>query len=210
MEKQQYSILIVEDQEIWISNLRELLEEEGYAIQVAPNKQKAEELLTNRNLTFDLVTMDMKLSETEPIRLAKGWPLLEVCAKLDPRPAIIVVSAANLERADARKLFKEFGIFDDISKDNFDFREFKETVREALAVKETTPAGTAKTVESLHRRLDAHLSNLNNLEEQKATFAKGEEPLHLLNQIDYEKGEIARLEAELRKFEKGPDHTDSD
>jgi len=55
---------------------------------------------------------------------------------------------------------------------------------------------------SLQHRLTIHKSNLNKLLEQKAIYAAGEEPLHLLNQIDVEKAEIARLEAELKRLEK--------
>ena len=62
----------------------------------------------------------------------------------------------------------------------------------------------------MRKQLDEHQSNLNKLEEQKATFAKGEEPLRLLNQIEAEEREIARLEAELCEFKKEPDHADSD
>jgi len=213
MEKQQYSILIVEDEEIWSSSLREILEEEGYKVWVATNKQKAEELLTSGKLAFDLVTMDMMLSKTEPVQLAKGWHLLDVCAGLAPRPAVIVVSAAELDRKHVRKLFEEYGISGDISKDDSDFyEEFKRKIKRTLGIVEenkTAPTGIMRR-ESLQKRLTSHRRILYRLEEKLAEYTKLEAPVSLLNQIEDKKGEIASLEAELCKFEKGPDHTDSD
>jgi serine/threonine protein kinase len=49
--------------------------------------------------------------------------------------------------------------------------------------------------------LTKHKRNLYKLRDQKATFAKGEEPLRLLNQIEAEEDEIRRIEEELKKLE---------
>jgi len=55
-------------------------------------------------------------------------------------------------------------------------------------------------LESLKRRLAAHKRNLLKLQEQRATYAAGEEPLHLLNQIEHEEREIEAIWAKLRQL----------
>jgi hypothetical protein len=57
--------------------------------------------------------------------------------------------------------------------------------------------------EMLQQELVQHEHNLRRLRAQKAIYAAGEEPLHLLNQIDHEVAEIQRLEAELQSFTGG-------
>lgn len=52
----------------------------------------------------------------------------------------------------------------------------------------------------LQTLLAQHRRNLQRLREQKATFGAGEEPLRLLNQIDAETAEIAKIEEQLRNI----------
>jgi hypothetical protein len=49
----------------------------------------------------------------------------------------------------------------------------------------------------LQRELAQHQQNLLLLRQQKAQYGAGEEPLHLLNQIDYENGSIQQIQGEL-------------
>lgn len=49
----------------------------------------------------------------------------------------------------------------------------------------------------LEQELARHQRNLHRLRAQKAIYAAGEEPLHLLNQIDQEQAEIQRIQTEL-------------
>lgn len=56
-------------------------------------------------------------------------------------------------------------------------------------------SGDREFLESLLRQ---HRRNLQRLMQQKANFGAGEEPLRLLNQIDAEEAELARIEGELR------------
>jgi hypothetical protein len=53
----------------------------------------------------------------------------------------------------------------------------------------------------LRTELAKHKRNLYKLRDQRATFAKGEEPLRLLNQIEAEEDEIRQIEEELEKLE---------
>jgi hypothetical protein len=51
---------------------------------------------------------------------------------------------------------------------------------------------------SLEQQLTQHRRNLYKLRQQAATYAVGETPLHLLNQIEAEETEIRRIEVQLR------------
>jgi hypothetical protein len=51
---------------------------------------------------------------------------------------------------------------------------------------------------ALQAELEQHQGNLARLRAQKAVYALGEEPLRLLNQIEHEEQEIARIQAELQ------------
>jgi hypothetical protein len=67
-------------------------------------------------------------------------------------------------------------------------------------------------LESLKRQLEIHRRNLNSLEEQKASYGSLDVPLWLLNQIEFEKKEIARLEENIRiriEIEVGPKAPDT-
>lgn len=63
--------------------------------------------------------------------------------------------------------------------------------KDALTSEETN------TSESLRRQLLQHQSNLNKLKEQTAIYALGETPLRLINQIEHEDNQIAKLEDQL-------------
>lgn len=53
--------------------------------------------------------------------------------------------------------------------------------------------------QTLRELLARHQRNLQLLRGKKAVYGAGEEPLSLLNQIDHEEQEIARIKAELQK-----------
>ena len=58
-----YKILVVDDLPDWRTTLSGLLEDEGYAIQVAGSSADALALLANGH--FDLILSDMRLDETD-------------------------------------------------------------------------------------------------------------------------------------------------
>jgi hypothetical protein len=57
--------------------------------------------------------------------------------------------------------------------------------------------------EMLEHELAQHQRNLARLREKKAIYAAGEEPLSLLNQIDAEVQEVARVQAQLEALSRG-------
>jgi hypothetical protein len=57
--------------------------------------------------------------------------------------------------------------------------------------------GMSDDLESLKRQLEIHLRNLHKLEEQRAGYGSLDVPLKILNQIEFEKEEIARIEKEI-------------
>jgi hypothetical protein len=59
--------------------------------------------------------------------------------------------------------------------------------------------GTDDELQSLRRQLETHRKNLLRLEEQAATYGIAV-PLHLSNQIDHEKEEIARIERQIAQL----------
>jgi hypothetical protein len=58
---------------------------------------------------------------------------------------------------------------------------------------------TVEDEQFLNDQLNRHQENLRYLNKQKSIYAAGEEPLHLLNQIDAEKKTIKEIEEQLHK-----------
>jgi DNA-binding NtrC family response regulator len=216
-------ILIIDDEPVWCESIGMCAELLGYMWESASSFEKAKIALKEaeeEGTPFSVATIDMafevgKRGTETP--LGKG--ILQYIKSKHPYIACIMVSGSPEVAHQVLDLRDDYELDSFISKDRFDLDTFGEEIAKAIKrvrplgneemAKEIIPAGMAKIVKSLQRQLDAHCSNLDNLEEQRATFAKGEEPLRLLNQIDHEKKEIERLQAELRKFKEAPDHTDS-
>jgi hypothetical protein len=60
--------------------------------------------------------------------------------------------------------------------------------------------GAAERRAFLEQELSQHQRNLFRLRQQKSTFANGEAPLRLLNQMDHEEQEIGRIQGELESL----------
>lgn len=216
-------ILIIDDEPDWCESIGICAELLGYMWESASSFEKAKTALKEaeeEGTPFSVATIDMafevgKRGTETP--LGKG--ILQYIKSKHPYVACIMVSGSPEVAHQILDLRDDYELDSFISKDRFDLDTFGKEIAKAIkrvrplgneeAVKETTLKDIARIVESLQRQLDTHRSNLNKLEEKKAVYAKGEEPLHLLSQIDYEKEEIARLEAEFRRFEKGSDQADS-
>jgi len=56
-----------------------------------------------------------------------------------------------------------------------------------------------KDLNFLQEQVASHQENLKKLLNQKSTYAKGEEPLHLLNQIEAEEKKIKEIKQQLQK-----------
>jgi len=223
-------ILIVDDDAEWIEILSGLLapfEEQGVLVDSASSRAEAQRKLDRQR--FDLVTMDIQLDkgiEEEEVSTEEElkWELLlQKCQSKETR--VIVVSAhPTTERV--KIAFRDYDVDDFYEKQHLKRKEFIKAVKEVLQKSllktgETEEkmanlshraggATVSDELRALRKRLGTHRRKLNKLEDKKAVYAKGEEPVHLLTQIDDAKEEIARLEAELCEFEKEPDHADSD
>ena len=89
MEEPRVSVLIVEDNPSWQMNYRELLEDEGYFVQVASTRQQAELLLKEQR--FDLAIIDIRLDESDPNNI-EGIRLAERIEALETKLPVIMTS----------------------------------------------------------------------------------------------------------------------
>jgi CheY-like chemotaxis protein len=215
-------ILIIDDDPEWVEILSGFLasfEEQGILVDSASSRPEAKRKLDRQR--FDLVTMDIQLddytdsaegTEEEEVGTKEElkWKLLLQRCRSKQAHVIVVSAYSTMERV--KSAFRDYKVHDFFAKQTLKPEEFIKAVEEALQEAGAVRSEGEESIraKSLRKQLDEHQSNLNKLEEQKATFAKGEEPLRLLNQIEAEEREIARLEAELCEFKKEPDHAESD
>jgi DNA-binding NtrC family response regulator len=200
-------ILIIDDDKKWRTRLKLILEEEGYAVSTVSNFAGARDVLGSR--TFDLVTVDICLSKPGDdgagIEIGPEWEML--LDLIGRSRGLIISGYATPKRV--RDAFKRHRVVDFIEKKRFNLREFRETVRKVLN-QEAKPPGTkspgAKPMNAgeertwLERELGILKRNLYRLRAQRATYAPGEVPLHLFNQIDELEQEINCLEARVREL----------
>jgi hypothetical protein len=123
-------ILHLEDNSQWVREVRLALGEE-YETQAAKSLQEALRLL--REMDFDLVVVDIDLlsgvgADEEGFRLIKA--LQE--AGILPGSRTIVLSGYTDREARTRRAFRDYGVWDVISKAEFDAEEFKQEVVEPL------------------------------------------------------------------------------
>lgn len=228
----QPKILVVDDEKQWRNSLREVLEnEEKYAVDTAEDYGDATAKLAKADAEgrpFSLVTVDLAF---EGPGVCDGEMLLRHIARIYKGTPCIVVSGSESSPERASELTSKYGARF-FQKKSFasgkavKFLEVVETVLDeafqklAHKVEESrekigVPSRAAATIDSdeiasLQTQLRIHRKNLNRLEKKKALHGELAAPLDLLNEIDIEKEEIARLEAELCEFKKEPDHANSD
>jgi len=120
-------ILVVEDMPDWQGRLRDILEDEGYVVEMAASFGEA--LGELRRKSFDLVVVDLRLSlEYEENR--SGVPLLEYVHDRQI-PSIVVTGYGTVELA--KEAYEKYGVFDFLDKASFDPVRFREHVKEAIA-----------------------------------------------------------------------------
>jgi hypothetical protein len=141
-------------------------------------------------------------------------------------PVLIVTGYATPELV--KEIYSEYGVFSISEKRTFDPSEFRKLIKEAIETgREMLPEPLSSAerarrekklqelvdtilhdrelppdVQSLKRQLEKHRSNLGKLKELEA--AKGldaQADMSLMNQIEYEEQEIARLQDELHRLE---------
>jgi len=115
------SILIVDDEEIMSEVLKDLLEKEGYAVEVAEDGLIGLELFTRDR--FDMVISDIQMTGLDGIQLLQKIKEID-----DDVPVIIMTAYSSVETAVAAL---RYGAFDYISKP-FNHNEIRVTVRNAM------------------------------------------------------------------------------
>jgi DNA-binding NtrC family response regulator len=194
MGKNEGHALIVEDDPKWRKILRDFLEEEGFKVREVSDYEGAKEAL--RKNPFQLATIDINLRESPKLR--EGKRLLRRIRESYGNMPCIVITGSDLTPEDAASLAIEYGIVGYIEKRSFDYDKLGQMVRKAFGY-----AGDRESldVQNLRRQIDIHRKNLSNLEEKAAMYGKLDVPLKLVNEIEFEKEEIRRLEAESAESE---------
>lgn len=121
-------ILVIDDDKGWQNRLQRILDRGGYRVCVAGNVKEAEDAL-EREGTFDLITVDMHLTEGG----GEGWDLVEIFTEKPRKPGIIIVSGADFSPTEVRDLLRNYGhAVDFVPKEPFDRERFKRIVEELL------------------------------------------------------------------------------
>lgn len=221
-ELAQGTILVVEDEDNWVELYQDILTEEGFSVRVARDFGRA--LGELRRGLFRAVILDLCLGSRDGSNLY-GVQLLESISDVSI-PVLIVTGYATPELV--KEIYQEYGVFSISEKRTFDSDEFRGLIKEAIETgRELIPGPLSSEererrekklqklvdtilqdrelppdVQSLRSQLERHKSNLRKLEELEA--AKGldaQSDLSLMNQIEYEEQEIARLQDQLRQLE---------
>ena len=137
MEKKA-QVLVVDDEPVWLDKLAGILEKEGYLVRKAATYKEAMEWLDCQ--PFHLAVVDVNLADA-PVD-ERGEPGdtrgMDIIAKIRGRAieqdmSVIIVTAYGTIRV-AREAFKKLGVFDVIPKQDFDLREFRSLVADAIAL----------------------------------------------------------------------------
>lgn len=122
-----FRIIVVDDEEIVLSLIRDTFEEEGYAIKTASNGEDALKLTIDE--TFDLLITDIRMPGMDGIELVR-----RVREKQPDIGVIFMTGYANLNSA--KNAIKQ-GAFDYIMKP-FEIAEIRKAVKDAIRIKKET------------------------------------------------------------------------
>lgn len=122
-----FRIIVVDDEEIVLSLIRDTFEEEGYAIKTASNGEDALKLTIDE--TFDLLITDIRMPGMDGIELVR-----RVREKQPDIGVIFMTGYANLNSA--KNAIKQ-GAFDYIMKP-FEIAEIRKAVKDATRIKKET------------------------------------------------------------------------
>ncbi|MDD3730910.1 MAG: response regulator [candidate division Zixibacteria bacterium] len=122
-----FRIIVVDDEEIVLSLIRDTFEEEGYAIKTASNGEEALKLTFDE--TFDLLITDIRMPGMDGIELVR-----RVREKQPDIGVIFMTGYANLNSA--KNAIKQ-GAFDYIMKP-FEIAEIRKAVKDAIRIKKET------------------------------------------------------------------------
>jgi signal transduction histidine kinase/CheY-like chemotaxis protein len=138
-------ILVVDDEAIVLSLVKDALEDEDYSVETTSNAEQALEILAGQ--TFDLIITDIRMPRIDGIELVRR------ARDMQPDVGVIFMTGyANL--ASAKNAIKQ-GAFDYIMKP-FELTEIRQAVRNAIKIR-------TDTAEKSSTQQLAHLSDLSQL-----------------------------------------------
>jgi DNA-binding NtrC family response regulator len=216
----QGTVLVVEDEDNWVETYQDILTEEGFSVRVARDFGRAFGEL--RRGFFRAVILDLCLGPRDGSNLY-GVQLLESIS--DAGIPVLIITGYARPRL-VKEIYREYGVFSISEKRTFESSEFRRLVKEAVEIGRDMLPGPLSSAErarrerglqelvdailherelpdaqSLKRQLERHKSNLGRLKELEA--AKGldaQADLSLMNQIEHEEQEIARLRDQLHRL----------
>ncbi len=124
-------VLVVDDKEYWREALVKILEDNGfYAIATSSARRALEQM---KETLYHVLVLDARLNDAD----SSNWGGIDLLSDLEKRGLIeamkIIMISAYGDKEQTRKVFREFEVADFIFKDNFNEKEFLETVRRAFA-----------------------------------------------------------------------------
>jgi CheY-like chemotaxis protein len=107
---QKHSVLVIEDDPSWQMNYEEILEEEGYQVDIAANKEEAGRKLRER--IFDVAIVDLRLVDDDP-KNTDGIEVVRLMRDLKaPTRAIVKSGYLTKEIREQLEELEAFGILD--------------------------------------------------------------------------------------------------
>jgi CheY-like chemotaxis protein len=182
-----HEVLVVDDEVVVLTVLRELLRRSGYRVTTAASAEEAIELMRKR--TFDLVLTDKNLPG------ASGLEVLRVARTLNPPPAVVMITAYSSYDSAVSAL--DIGAQDYIEKPIRDVEALRFRIRRALSRRNEQLARTRDASQEGEKQARIMVVELEGSRRQLiaeylrrdydvTTAANGEEALDLLqkNQFD--------------------------
>lgn len=192
-------ILVVDDDEEYRDLLSNILKRRGYTVRTAENVDAAIEELERDSYAVVTVDMQFKTGATEAI--AGEDLLIHLRENYDKTRCIVVSGSPEVSKEEIADFGRKYGARF-VEKQRLNATKFAALVKEVLQEMGAalSEGGGSMKAESLRKQLTSHRRNVWRLEEKLAKHTELEAPITLLNQIEDEKKEIARLEAELDKL----------
>jgi CheY-like chemotaxis protein len=123
-----YRVLVVEDTEIWQDILQESLTEIGCLVEVASTFSEARGKL--QQARFNLITIDAHLGRE--VEAQEGILLLNYIRNRFGTAIPAIIISGEIAKRDVIKAFKQFSVTNVLLKEDFDYDEFRDAVRDAL------------------------------------------------------------------------------
>jgi DNA-binding NtrC family response regulator len=138
-----HEVLVVDDEVVVLTVLRELLRRSGYRVTTAASAEEAIDLMRKRS--FDLVLTDKNLPG------ASGLEVLRIARSLDPPPAVVMITGYSSYDSAIEAL--DIGAQDYIEKPIRDVEALRFRIRRALSRRNEQLARTRPTAEEKEKRV---------------------------------------------------------